>query len=35
VLDMTWIPENIVRDIGTRAAHQHARDTLLRGIAER
>ncbi|HTR69404.1 MAG TPA: TetR/AcrR family transcriptional regulator [Mycobacteriales bacterium] len=35
VVEVTWIPENIVRDIGDRAAFLHARDTVLRGIATR
>jgi AcrR family transcriptional regulator len=35
VLDVTWIPENIVRTAGKRASLIHARDTVLRGVAER
>lgn len=35
VLEMTWIPENIIRSIGKRAALVHARDTVLRGVARR
>jgi AcrR family transcriptional regulator len=35
VLDVLWIPENIVRQAGRRAALVHARDTVLRGAAER
>jgi AcrR family transcriptional regulator len=35
VLDVLWIPENIVRKAGKRAALVHARDTVLRGVAER
>jgi AcrR family transcriptional regulator len=35
VLDVTWMPENIVRTAGKRAALTHARDTVLRGVAER
>jgi AcrR family transcriptional regulator len=35
VMDVLWIPENIVRDLGTRAALIHARDTVVRGVAER
>lgn len=27
-----WIPENILRDIGTRASLTHVRDTTLRGV---
>jgi AcrR family transcriptional regulator len=35
VLDVLWIPENIVRAAGRRAALVHARDTVLRGVADR
>lgn len=35
VLDLLWIPENIVRAAGPRAALVHARDTVLRGVADR
>ena len=35
VLDVTWMPENIVRTAGRRAALTHARDTVLRGVAAR
>lgn len=35
VLDVLWIPENILRAAGTRAALVHARDTVLRGVSER
>jgi AcrR family transcriptional regulator len=35
VLDVLWIPENIVRKAGRRAALAHARDTVLRGVTER
>jgi hypothetical protein len=35
VLDVLWIPENIVRAAGRRAALVHARDTVLRGVAAR
>jgi AcrR family transcriptional regulator len=35
VLDVLWIPENILRAGGSRAALVHARDTVLRGAAER
>jgi AcrR family transcriptional regulator len=35
VLDVLWIPENIVRKAGKRAALVHARDTVLRGVADR
>jgi AcrR family transcriptional regulator len=35
VIGLQWIPENIVRAIGRRAALVHARDTFLRGVAVR
>jgi AcrR family transcriptional regulator len=35
VLDVLWIPENILRAAGKRAALVLARDTVLRGITER
>ena len=35
VLDVLWIPENIVRATGRRAALIHARDTVLRGASDR
>jgi AcrR family transcriptional regulator len=35
VMDVLWMPENIVRTLGTRAALTHARDTVLRGVADR
>jgi len=35
VLDVLWIPENIVRAAGKRAALVHARDTVLRGVTDR
>lgn len=35
VLDVLWIPENILRAAGKRAALLHARDTVLRGVADR
>lgn len=35
VMDLLWIPENIVRAQGTRAALVLARDTLVRGAAAR
>jgi AcrR family transcriptional regulator len=35
VLDVLWIPENIVRTAGTRGSLLHARDTVLRGVAVR
>jgi AcrR family transcriptional regulator len=35
VIGLQWIPENILRAIGRRAALVHARDTFLRGVAVR
>ena len=35
VMDVLWMPENIVRDLGTRAALIYARDTVVRGVAVR
>lgn len=35
VLDVLWIPENILRAGGRRAALVHARDTVLRGVSDR
>ena len=35
VMDVLWIPENIVRAEGTREALIHARDTVVRGVANR
>jgi AcrR family transcriptional regulator len=35
VLDVLWIPENILRASGRRAALLHARDTVLRGVGDR
>ena len=35
VIGVQWIPENILRAIGRRAALVHVRDTLLRGVAVR
>jgi AcrR family transcriptional regulator len=35
VMDALWIPENIIRESGTRGAHLLARDTVVRGIADR
>jgi AcrR family transcriptional regulator len=32
VMDVLWMPENIVREAGPRAAHAHFRNTVLRGI---
>jgi AcrR family transcriptional regulator len=35
VMDVLWMPENIVRAHGTRAALVHSRDTVVRGVADR
>jgi AcrR family transcriptional regulator len=35
VVELTWIPYNIISEGGTRTALAHARDTLLRGVAKR
>jgi hypothetical protein len=35
VIGLQWIPENILAEIGKRAALVHARDTVLRGVAVR
>lgn len=35
VLDVLWIPENILRAAERRAALVHARDTVLRGVTDR
>jgi AcrR family transcriptional regulator len=35
VLELTWMPQDIIHSEGTRAALIHARDTVLRGAAER
>jgi AcrR family transcriptional regulator len=35
VIGLQWIPENILRAVGKRAALVHARDTVLRGVAVR
>jgi AcrR family transcriptional regulator len=35
VIGVGWIPENILRDLGTRRALIHVRDTTLRGVVER
>jgi AcrR family transcriptional regulator len=35
IIELTWIPERIVRSAGRRAALGLARDTLIRGIARR
>jgi hypothetical protein len=35
VMDILWMPENIVRAQGTRAALINARDTVVHGAADR
>ena len=35
VMDVLWMPENLVEALGTRAALIHARDTVVRGVADR
>ncbi|ORB74276.1 TetR/AcrR family transcriptional regulator [Mycobacterium scrofulaceum] len=35
VIGLQWIPENILAEVGKRAAVVHARDTVLRGVAVR
>ncbi len=35
VIGLQWIPENILREVGKRAALIHTRDTVLRGAAVR
>ncbi|MCX5044303.1 TetR/AcrR family transcriptional regulator [Aldersonia sp. NBC_00410] len=35
VIGVQWIPENILLQVGRRAALVHARDTVVRGVAER
>ncbi|AIY47552.2 transcriptional regulator, TetR family [Mycobacterium sp. VKM Ac-1817D] len=35
VIGVGWIPENILRQVGTRAAQIHVRDTSLRGVIAR
>jgi hypothetical protein len=34
VIGLQWLPENILRDIGTHESMAHVRDTLLRGVAD-
>jgi AcrR family transcriptional regulator len=34
IIGLQWLPENILRDIGTSASLGYVRDTLLRGVAE-
>lgn len=35
VLCVGWIPENILREFGTRTSQIHVRDTSLRGVIAR
>lgn len=35
VIGVGWIPENILRELGTRASQIHVRDTSLRGVVAR
>lgn len=35
VIGVQWTPENILRELGTRASLVHSRDTVLRGVAIR
>ena len=35
IVDLTWVPEGILRTYGKRAALVHVRDTMLRGAAKR
>lgn len=35
VIGIGWVPENILRERGTRAAQLHVRDTSLRGVVNR
>jgi len=35
VIGLQWIPENILGEVGKRAALVHVRDTVLRGVAVR
>jgi len=35
VVDVLWIPESILRAVGSRAALVHSRDTVLRGVSDR
>jgi len=35
VVELTWVPENIIQAAGMRAALEHQRDTVLRGAARR
>ena len=35
IVDLTWVPEGILRSYGKRTALLHVRDTMLRGAAKR
>jgi AcrR family transcriptional regulator len=35
VIGLHWVPENILRELGTRESLMHLRDTVLRGVANR
>jgi AcrR family transcriptional regulator len=35
VVELTWVPENIIHEAGMRAALKHQRDTVLRGVTKR
>jgi AcrR family transcriptional regulator len=35
VIGVGWVPENILRELGTRRAQLHVRDTLVRGVVNR
>jgi AcrR family transcriptional regulator len=35
VVELTWVPENIIHEAGMRAALTHQRDTVLRGVVRR
>jgi AcrR family transcriptional regulator len=35
VIGVGWFPENIIRNVGTRASLIHVRDTMLRGVINR
>jgi hypothetical protein len=35
IVDLTWVPEGILRSHGKRTALLHVRDTMLRGAARR
>jgi hypothetical protein len=35
VIGLHWVPENILRELGTDESLMHLRDTVLRGVANR